>query len=203
MKKHRLFMLIIFVGTIIQFVLNNFVFSRFPGILSFILLVPFYLIVYIYYQRYKYIKYICFVSIFTVMANLFLLDYLNDFAMYTPKIRLIGMVSYFGSLINLLLGFIMLLQNEPKRKLIKGLFAFIIITNYVFFSYYFFPISGLVVAFFGPADQAVEITLIVLQIIQYVLQIFIMIAQLILIYILGSEEAYYQKARNNDRPIQW
>ena len=195
MKKRNIFMLVILIGTLAQFILGNFVFKDFPGIVSFVLLVPFYLIVYIYYQRYKYIKWICFFTIFTLMANVFMLDYLSIFPMYSTKIKLIGMVSFFGSIINNVLVFVFILQPEPKGKLVKSLITFIVLTNYFFFSYYIFPLTGILIAFFGPAEQAIDSTVVVVQIISYVLVIAVMIVQMILIKILDTEQEYYLKAK--------
>lgn len=195
MKKRKIFTFIIIFGTLLQFVLANVVFNDFPGFLSYVLLVPFYLFVYLYYQRYKYIKYICFISIFTVMANLFMLDYLSMFPLWSNKIRLIGMVSFFGSLINNLLLFILILQPEPRGKLIKSLFAIIVLSNYFFFSYYLFPLTNILIAFFGPDEQAISTTLISVQVITYILQFVIMIAQVVIVQTLDREDEYYLKAK--------
>ncbi|MBI9009773.1 MAG: hypothetical protein JEZ05_07065 [Tenericutes bacterium] len=195
MPKRKIVMLVIFFGTILQFIFANFVFKDFPAIISFVLLVPFYLIVYLYYQRYRYIKWIAFISIFTLLANLFMLDYLSDFQMYSSKIRLIGMVSFFGCLINNFLAFILLLQPQPKSRTIKLLVLFIVLINYFFFSYYIFSFTGILVAFFGPSDQAVNLTVAVVQVLVYIFQFAIMIVQMILVKLLGSEEEYYLKAQ--------
>ena len=195
MKKRNIFILVIFLGTLTQFILGNFVFKNFSGIVSFVLLVPFYLIVYIYYQRYRFIKWICFFTIFTLMANVFMLDYLSIFPMYSAKIKLIGMVSFFGSIINNVLVFVFILQPNPKGKLLKSLFAFVVLINYFFFSYYIFPLTGILIAFFGPAEQAIESTVVVVEIIGYILVIAVMIAQMIIIKLLDTEEEYYLKAK--------
>jgi D-alanyl-lipoteichoic acid acyltransferase DltB (MBOAT superfamily) len=129
------------------------------------------------------------------MANVFMVYYLRSFPMYSPKIRLIGMVSFFGCIINNLLAFVMILQPEPKRKIIKGLVVFIVLANYLFFSYYIFPLTGILIAFFGPAEQAIETTILAVEVIGYILQLLIMISQMILIRLLGTEEDYYDKAK--------
>lgn len=197
MKKRKLMNIIIPAAFIIQFLLANFVFRNFPPVLSFALLVPFYLFVYVYFGKYKVIKYIAFVSIFTVMANVFLLSYMEIFPLYSNKIRLIGMVSYFGSIINLILAFILILSSEPKSKFLKGLFVFIVVTNYIFFSYYLIPFTGLLAAIFGPNEIDIELMLLVLQIVIYVLQFLIVLAQMIIIHKLDFQQEYEGKADNN------
>jgi hypothetical protein len=78
---------------------------------------------------------------------------------------------------------------------VKGLVVFIVLANYFFFSYYIFPFTGILVAFFGPAEQAIDATVAAVQVMSYILQICILIAQMILIKLLGSEEDYYEKAK--------
>lgn len=194
MKKRTIFSLIILIGTILQFVLSQFVFEDFPAVLSYILIVPFYVIVYVYYPRYKIIRYIIFVSIFTVMAYTLMMGYLDTFPLYSRKIRLLGMVSFFGSIFNNILAFILLLQVEPKSRWLRTAIVFIVITNYFFFSYYIFSLTNLLIAFFGPDEQVIDQLLVILQIVIYALQFFIMIAQIIIIHVLDDEEEYYGKA---------
>jgi hypothetical protein len=105
------------------------------------------------------------------------------------------MVSFFGSIINNVLVFVFILQPKPKGKLLKSLFAFIVLINYFFFSYYIFPLTGILIAFFGPAEQAIESTVVVVEIIGYILVIAVMIAQMIIIKLLDTEEEYYLKAK--------
>jgi hypothetical protein len=130
------------------------------------------------------------------MANIFMLDYLNIFPMGSPIIKLLQMVSFFGSLINNILVFFFILQIEPKGKLIKGLLVFIVFTNYFFFSIYTFSLTGILVSFFGPTEQATNSTILAIGIIRYILTIAIMIAQIILIKHLDTEEEYYLKTKN-------
>ncbi len=195
MKKRTIFSLIIIVGFLAQFILANFVFRNFPPVISFILLVPFYLLTYLYYRRYKLITVICFISIFTLMANLFMLGYLGEFALYSNKIRLIGMVSFFGCLINNLLAFILILQVEPRSKFLKGLVVFIVLVNYFFFSYYLFPLTNILASIFGPNQVVIDNMLVILQIFLYVLQAFIVISQVIIIFKFDFEEEYYLKSK--------
>lgn len=196
MKKRTIFSLIIVFGTVLQFVLSQFVIEDFPAVLSYVLIVPFYVIVYVYYPRYRIIKYIIFISIFTVMAYTLMMGYLGDFPMYSSKIRLLGMVSFFGSILNNILAFVLLLQIEPKNRWLRTMVVFIVVTNYFFFSYYIFSLTNLLIAFFGPDDQVIDQLLFILQIVIYILQFLIMVAQVIIIHVLDNEEEYYGKARS-------
>ncbi len=197
MKKRKIFSWMIIIGTLMQFILANFIFTDFPGFISFVLLVPFYLCLYLFYQRYKYIKWIGFIGVFSMMGFIFLMSFIPEFPMWSNKIKLMGMFSYFGSLINIGLALVFLLQVEPKNRWIKGLTFFIVISNYLFISYFTFSIQNVLVSFFGPSETIVVTTLFVYKIITYIFQILVMIAQVVLVNILDREDEFYKKAEKN------
>lgn len=188
MKKRYIFMLLIFLGTTAQFLLNTFLPGDIPSLISFLLLVPFYLIVYLFYSKNKLIQFICFVAIFTVMANVFMLGFLGQYSMNSSKIILIARVSYFGSILNILLAFLLILQVQPRNKVLKGSFFFIALTNWIFFSYYVFYFVNLLTQIFGTSIQETERTVFVFGIVSIVMQFLIMIAQMVIVYILDKEE---------------
>lgn len=188
MKKRYIFMLLILVGTVTQFLLDTFLVSSVPSLISYLLLVPFYLIVYLFYSKNKTIRYICFIAIFTVMADIFMLGYLDQYSLHSDKIVFIARISYFGSILNIFLAFLLILQVKPRNKVLKGSFFFIALTNWIFFSYYVFSFLNLIISFFGTADQEIQRTVFVFNIVMIVMQFLIMIAQMIIVYILDKEE---------------
>lgn len=191
MSRRKIFTLIILLGTLTQFVLGNFVFEDFPAIISYILLVPFYLIVYLYYQRNIFIKLVVFISTFTLLANLFMLDYLGDYSLYSNKVRLISMFSYIGCVINNILVLASLLKNTPKSKWIKFSFIVIVYTNFIFFSYYYFPFVNNLTLFFGTRNYTIRLTMYIANIFRLCMYAVVLIAQMIAINKLEKEEIEY------------
>lgn len=190
MSRRNIYILLVFIFFVIQFVLGNFVLSDFNPILSFALLVPFYIIISVYHSKYKVIRYIGYLMIFVVLSNTFLYYYLGEFGLTTVKIMLIGRISYFGSIAAIILVFLLLLQNHPKNKLMRWSFVFITIFNYLFLSYYFIPLSSLLSRIFGPNPTDLVTLAIVLQIIRYIVSGLIMVAQLIIIYKLDRDTKF-------------
>jgi len=196
MKKRNIFMLIICFGTILEILFHDFLFNDIPGVFSFLFLVPFYIIVYLYYNRHKFIRYMSFLGIFNVLSNAFLAYYIILLGFYDRKVILIARTSTFGSIIMFLLLFIMLLQDKPKNKAIRYSFIFIIITSFLFHSYYKYILAVLLTGIFGPDSSAISTTIYVVDVIAIISKILIMMCQVLIIYKLDrSDEVFLNQKR--------
>lgn len=188
MKKRNIFMLVVCFGTILELVFHDLLFKNFPGFFSFFLLVPFYVIVYLYYNRYRYIKYMSFLGIFNVLSYTFLAYYIAQLDFYHRKVILIARTSTIGSILMFFFLFIMLLQDKPRNKATKYSFIFIVITSFLFHSYYRYILTVLLTQIFGPEGSAINMTIDVVDIVAIVSKLAILLAQLIIIYKLDRDE---------------
>jgi hypothetical protein len=103
--------------------------------------------------------------------------------------RLIGMVSFFGSIINLILTFGIVLQAN-KNKLIAVSLMFFAIVNFFFGSYYNFFLMDLIRALFGPIPSDIIHALQVMEFVYFFLQVIMVILQVIIIYIFDKNSDY-------------
>jgi len=108
---------------------------------------------------------------------------------FSPNLRLVGIVSFFGSVINMIIGFGIVLQSNRNRFVSLSIFLISII-NFFFASYYKFFLEDLVAALFGPNPTGVNDALIVLEIFYVVLQFIIVIVQSIIIFIFDLNDEY-------------
>ncbi len=190
MRRRDIYIILIFIFFVVQFVLANFVINDFSPILSFALLVPFYIIISVYQTKFKVIRYIGYTMIFVLLSNIFLYYYLGTFGLSTIKIMLIGRLSYFGSIFAIIMAFVLLLQSHPRSKLLKASFVFITISNYLFQSYYFIPFGSLLARIFGPNPTDLVTLSIVLVVLRYITWGLIMLSQLIIIYKMDRESKF-------------
>jgi hypothetical protein len=112
---------------------------------------------------------------------------LNYYSLGAPNMRLIGMVSFFGSIINMIIGFGIVLQAN-KNKFIALSFLFFSVINFFFASYYNFFLVDLLSSIFGPNQTDVADALLVLEIIYISLQAIIVILQSIIVYIFDKNQ---------------
>ncbi len=187
MRKRNVFILVVAITTIVQMILGDFLIRDFSPLLSFVLLVPFYMILFLYYRKYRQILLITVISIFALLSSVYLWYYYPDYGVATAKIRLIGRFSYLLGIAENIACFLLVLQNRPKSKTLKGLFVFIALSHYVFFSYYQFPIDNILIGIFGPNPADITTLFIVIQILVYIFKVLILISQLILIYLLDKD----------------
>lgn len=187
MKKRYLFIPIIVISFVTHLILYYFVFDEINPLVSFLLTVPFYVIVYLYYRETKMVVTYCFISIFTTLSFWVFMSLLNYYSLGAPNMRLIGMVSFFGSIINMIIGFGIVLQAN-KNKFIALSFLFFSVINFFFASYYNFFLVDLLSSIFGPNQTDVADALLVLEIIYISLQAIIVILQSIIVYIFDKNQ---------------
>ncbi len=182
MKKRQVLMLIIFVCFAVEFILSEFVIGDFPPIVSFILLVPFFLMLY-FNPRYRSVRFLGLISIVCLLSNIYLNHYLLDgYSMGSYKIWIIAQFSFFSSFIANITAFVIILQTKPRDKYLKLLFLFITMSTLFLFSYYRFPIIGILTDVFGPNPIHIANVYWVVYYVQLVFRVLIMIAQLMAIY---------------------
>ncbi|MDD3129718.1 MAG: hypothetical protein PHF05_00685 [Candidatus Izemoplasmatales bacterium] len=189
MKKRHLFIPIIIIFFLIHLYLYYFVFDEIRPLISFILTSPFYIIVFVYYRETKLLETFSFISIFTNLSFWVFLSLSSMYNFFSPNLRLVGIVSFFGSVINMIIGFGIVLQSNRNRFVSLSIFLISII-NFFFASYYKFFLEDLVAALFGPNPTGVNDALIVLEIFYVVLQFIIVIVQSIIIFIFDLNDEY-------------
>jgi len=189
MKKRHLFIPIIIIFFLIHLYLYYFVFDEIRPLISFILTSPFYIIVFVYYRETKLLETFSFISIFTNLSFWMFLSLSSMYNFFSPNLRLVGIVSFFGSVINMIIGFGIVLQSNRNRFVSLSIFLISII-NFFFASYYKFFLEDLVAALFGPNPTGVNDALIVLEIFYVVLQFIIVIVQSIIIFIFDLNDEY-------------
>lgn len=189
MKKRHLFIPIIIIFFLIHLYLYYFVFDEIIPLISFILTSPFYIIVFVYYRETKLLETFSFISIFTNLSFWVFLSLSSMYNFFSPNLRLVGIVSFFGSVINMIIGFGIVLQSNRNRFVSLSIFLISII-NFFFASYYKFFLEDLVAALFGPNPTGVNDALIVLEIFYVVLQFIIVIVQSIIIFIFDLNDEY-------------
>ena len=182
MKKRYIFIPIIILSLVGHLILYYFVFDEIYPLISFVLTVPFYVIVYVFYRESKLISSYAFLSIFTTLSFWVFMSLIQDYSLNSPNMRLIGLVSFFGSVINMMIAFGIVLQANKNRFIAISLFLFSIIT-FFFASYYNFFLENLVASIFGPNPSVVADALVVLEVIYVILQVIMSIVQSIIIYI--------------------
>jgi len=187
MKKRYIFIPIIILSLIGHLILYYFVFDEIYPLISFLLTVPFYVIVYVFYRESKLITSYAFVSIFTTLSFWVFMSLIQVYSLNSPNIRLVGLVSFFGSVLNLMIGFGIVLQAN-KNRFIALSFLFFSIINFFFASYYNFFLVDLIASIFGPNPTDVTDALIVLEVIYVVLQVIISILQAVVIYIFDRNQ---------------
>ncbi len=187
MKKRYIFIPIIILSLIGHLILYYFVFDEIYPLISFLLTVPFYVIVYVFYRESKLITSYAFVSIFTTLSFWIFMSLIQVYSLNSPNIRLVGLVSFFGSVLNLMIGFGIVLQAN-KNRFIALSFLFFSIINFFFASYYNFFLVDLIASIFGPNPTDVTDALIVLEVIYVVLQVIISILQAVVIYIFDRNQ---------------
>lgn len=187
MKKRYIFIPIIILSLIGHLILYYFVFNEIYPLISFILTVPFYVIVYVFYRESKLITSFSFLSIFTTLSFWVFMSLIQVYNLNSPNIRLVGLVSFFGSVINLMIGFGVVLQAN-KNRFIALSFLFFSIINFFFASYYNFFLVDLIASIFGPNPTDVTDALIVLEVVYVVLQVIISILQSVVIYIFDRNQ---------------
>lgn len=187
MKKRHLFIPIIILSLIGQLILYYFVFDEIYPLISFILTVPFYVIVYVFYRESKLITSYAFVSVFTTLSFWVFMSLIQVYSINSPNMRLIGLVSFFGSVINMIIAFGIVLQAN-KNRFVAICFLFFSVINFFFASYYNFFLTDLIASIFGPNPTDVVDALVVLEVIYVVLQVIIAILQSIVIYIFDRNQ---------------
>jgi hypothetical protein len=189
MKKRFIFIPLIVISYLAHLYLYYFVFDEIRPLISFFLTVPFYVIMYVYYQETRLIVTFSFISIFTYMAYWFFLGFLKEFAFNAPNMRLIGIVSFFGSLINMVIGFAIVL-NANRNKFIALSFLLFAVVNFIFASYYNFFFENLIRSIFGPDITDVNNALGAMEGLYVFLQILIVGMQAVIIYKLDINQEY-------------
>jgi hypothetical protein len=189
MKKRFIFIPLIVISYLAHLYLYYFVFDEIRPLISFFLTVPFYVIMYIYYQETRLIVTFSFISIFTVMAYWFFLGFLEYYAFNAPNMRLIGIVSFFGSLINMVIGFAIVL-NANRNKFIALSFLLFAVVNFIFASYYNFFFENLIRSIFGPDITDVNNALGAMEGLHVFLQVLIVGIQAVIIYKLDIYQEY-------------
>ncbi|PKK95571.1 MAG: hypothetical protein CVV60_00495 [Tenericutes bacterium HGW-Tenericutes-5] len=187
MKKRYIFIPIIILSLIGHLILYYFVFDEIYPLISFLLTVPFYIIVYVFYRESKLITSYAFISIFTTLSFWVFMSLIQVYSLNSPNIRLVGIVSFFGSVVNLMIGFGIVLQAN-KNRFIALSFLFFSIINFFFASYYNFFLVDLIASIFGPNATDVTDALIVLEVVYVVIQVIISILQSIIIYIFDRNQ---------------
>lgn len=187
MKKRYIFIPLIVLSFVAHTFLIYFVFDEVKPLISFLLNVPFYVIVYVYYRETKLVVTYAFISIFTTLSYWIFMAFMSVYSLTAPNMRLIGLVSFFGSIINMMVAFGIVLQANKNRFAAVSLMGFAII-NFFFASYYNFFLVDLIAALFGPRQANVELALFVLEMIYLALQILIVISQTIIIYLFDKNQ---------------
>ena len=182
MKKRHIFIPIIILSLVGHLILYYFVFNEIHPLISFLLTVPFYVIIYVFYRETKMISSFSFLSIFTTLSFWIFMSLIQVYSLNAPNIRLVGIVSFFGSVVNLIIGFGIVLQAN-KNRFIAISFLLFAIVNFFFASYYNFFLTDLIASIFGPNPSDVADALIVLEVVYVVLQVIIAILQAIIVYI--------------------
>ena len=187
MKKRHIFIPIIILSLVGHLILYYFVFNEIYPLISFILNVPFYVIVYVFYRESKLISSYAFLSIFTTLSFWVFMSLIQYYSLNSPNIRLVGLVSFFGSVINMMIAFGIVLQAN-KNRFIALSFLFFSVINFFFASYYNFFLVDLIASIFGPNASDVADALVVLEVIYVVLQVIMSILQAVIIYIFDSNQ---------------
>ncbi len=187
MKKRYIFIPIILLAFIAQTILTYFVFDEIKPLISFLLTVPFYVIVYVYYRETKLVVTYSFISVFTTLSYWIFVAFIEIYPLTAPNMRLIGLVSFFGSIINMMIGFGIVLQATKNKYIAVSLMGFAVI-NFFFASYYNFFLVDLFAALFGPNQARVTEALFVLEMFYLVLQAIIVINQVIIIYLFDKNQ---------------
>ncbi|MBN2540730.1 MAG: hypothetical protein JXB08_04320 [Bacilli bacterium] len=181
-------MIIVALSAILQIGLGDLLIQNFSPLLSFILLVPFYMIVFLYFRKYPIILWIAVISIFGLLSSVYLWHYLQDYALASAKIRLVGRFSYILGIAENIAVFILVLQSRPKSNLLKGLFVFVALTHYALLSYYRIPISNILAGIFGPNPVDLQTMYFVIAIVAIIAKGVIMLVQVWIIYLLDRDE---------------
>jgi len=202
MKKRHIFIAIIVLSFISHSILYYFVFNEIMPLVSFLLTVPFYVIVYVYYRETKLVVTYSFISVFTTLSYWVFMSLLNFYNLNSPNMRLVGMVSFFGSVINLMIGFGIVLQAN-KNRFIALSFLFFAIVNFFFASYYNFFLKNLIASIFGPIQSDINDALVILEIFYFVLQFFIVIAQSIIIFIFDRNQQFNNQTFEISKYDNW
>lgn len=187
MKKRYIFISIIILSFLAHTLLYYLVFNEVKPLISFLLTVPFYVIIWVYYRETKLIVNYAFISVFTTLSHWVFTSLINFYSINSPNMRLIGMVSFFGSIINLMLGFGIVLQAN-KNRLIALSFLFFSIINFFFASYYNFFLVDLISSIFGPNQSNIFDALVVLEIVYVVIQGVVVILQSVIIFIFDRNQ---------------
>ncbi len=187
MKKRYIFIPIILFAFIAHIFLTYFVFDEIKPLLSFLLTVPFYVIVYVYYRETKLVVSYSFIAIFTTLSYWIFMAFIDIFPLTAPNMRLIGLVSFFGSIINMMVGFGIVLQANKNKYIAVSLMVFAVI-NFFFASYYNFFLTDLIASLFGPNQARITEALFVLEMIYVGLQSLIVINQIIIIYLFDRHQ---------------
>ncbi len=192
MKKRYIFISLIVVSFALHSILYYFVFNEIMPLISFLLTVPFYVIVFVYYRETKLVVTYSFISVFTTLSFWVFMSLINFYNLSSPNMRLVGMVSFFGSIINLMIGFGIVLQAN-KNRFVAISFLLFAIVNFFFASYYNFFLKDLIASIFGPIQSDINDALVVLEIFYFALQVLIVISQAIIIYIFDRNQEFNRK----------
>ena len=189
MKKRYIFIPIIVLSMIAHNLLFYLVFDEIYPIISFLLNVPFYVILYVYYRESKLITAFAIISIFTTLAYWMFIGLSGTFTFNNPNMRLMGIISFFGSVANMVIGF-MILLNANKLKFIALGFFLMAIINFIFASYYRLSFNGFIGSLFGTTQSDINYAITVLGFVYIGFQGLIAIIQSLIIYFFDKNQEF-------------